>query len=773
MSRTGLTGIRTWLALVLAVSLLGCSKSKKDSRSSAEKVESSAPASTAAAKRPWETAVTPPAEAASVGTGDARATPGYTLLAPLSSNSTYLVDLAGKVVHKWEGDCRPGQAAYLLENGHLLRAGMVLPPKKDHESPPAPGAGGKVQEYTWDGELVWDYPITDDIHTPHHDIEGMPNGNVLLIVSESKTLEEALAAGRDPALLRGSKLRADCIIEVKPTGKTTGEIVWEWHAWDHMVQDRYADKANYGDVASRPELVDFNYAEELVDRLSSKEANKLASLGYLDSSSTSQPKHSSPFWTHINSVDYNAELDQIMLSALGFNEVWIIDHSTTTEEAAGHTGGRGGKGGDLLYRWGNPRTYYAGSVRDQELFAQHDASWISAGLPGAGNMLVFNNGLHRPGGNHSSVEEVVLPVNSEGHYVREGKDAYGPKEPVWSYTAPEPSDFYSMYVSGAQRLSSGNTLICAGQTATVFEVTPDKEVVWRYLCPVPNTARFGGASSSRSRSRGQSPRELEDAAARSGPPDRNDERTRSRPGDSSDRVRPGGKEETVRYPGVSGSRSGRTGRGSDGPPSAGPGAPSDASRRPGGEAKGSRGPGDAGREGGPESGPPRTEDVEQLFVAMDSDEDGEVSAAEISDAMLAVLRADRNRDGKLSPDELPAMRPGRRERDEPMDRDGGHARPDSDEGEMVSALDGASYLASIGKDASPIFRANRYASDYPGLAGKDLTPGESILELVRAAGIGTGTDSHRRGGRRRPGDRSGGDGSSALDRLIKRQREQP
>jgi hypothetical protein len=82
----------------------------------------------------------------------------------------------------------------------------------------------------------------------------------------------------------------------------------------------------------------------------------------------------------VNSVSYNAKLDQILISVRSFNEFWIIDHSVTTKEAAGHTGGRSGKGGDLLYRWGNPSAYRAGKTSDQKLFAQHDAHWIPEGL---------------------------------------------------------------------------------------------------------------------------------------------------------------------------------------------------------------------------------------------------------------------------------------------------------------------------------------------------------------------------------------------------------
>ena len=131
----------------------------------------------------------------------------------------------------------------------------------------------------------------------------------------------------------------------------------------------------------------------------------------------------------MNSVDYNAALDQIVVSVHEFSEIWIIDHSTTTAEAAGHTGGRSGKGGDLLYRWGNPRVYRAGTKADQTLFAQHNAQWIPRGLPGEGHMLVFNNGGQRPDGSYSSVDELVLPVDGQGRYTREPGASYGPKKP--------------------------------------------------------------------------------------------------------------------------------------------------------------------------------------------------------------------------------------------------------------------------------------------------------------------------------------------------------
>ena len=190
-------------------------------------------------------------------------------------------------------------------------------------------------------------------------------------------------------------------------------------------------------------------------------------------------------WNHVNAVAYHPELDQIVISVHDFGEIWVIDHSTTTDEAAGHQGGTSNMGGDILYRWGNPAAYRAGTPKMQRFYGQHDAQWIAPGLSGEGHILVFNNGMERPGpASFSTVDEIVPPVDADGVYQRPLDKAFGPKEPVWIYKASPPTDFYSMHISGAQRLPNGNTLICSGANGTFFEVTPDKQVVWRYVNPV-------------------------------------------------------------------------------------------------------------------------------------------------------------------------------------------------------------------------------------------------------------------------------------------------
>jgi hypothetical protein len=409
---------------------------------------------------------------------DPKACQGYTLLASGTSTNTYLIDMRGRVVRTWESDCHPGLAASLLENGNLLRAGQL-------RNPPFMGGGhgGRVQEFTWEGKLVWDYRHASESQLPHHDVCRLPNGNVLLIAWEKKTAREAVAAGRRPETVK-EYLLTDCILEVKPTGKTTGKVVWEWRAWDHLIQDFDPKKPNHGDAGTHPELIDVNFGEWTIASMVAKpeELKKLQAIGYIGGAGR-KPQRVYPDWTHINSVAYNPTLDQVMLSVPEFGEIWVIDHGTTTAEAAGHKGGRSGKGGDLLYRWGNPRAYRAGTVRDQKLFSQHHAHWIAGGLPGEGNILLFNNGLRRTGGAYSSVEEIVPPL-VKGRYERTPGKAFGPDKPLWSYSAPKRIDFFSQIVSGAQRLPNGNTLICAGTNGTIFEVTPKKETVWKYVNPV-------------------------------------------------------------------------------------------------------------------------------------------------------------------------------------------------------------------------------------------------------------------------------------------------
>ncbi|MHB1557575.1 MAG: aryl-sulfate sulfotransferase [Isosphaeraceae bacterium] len=428
-----------------------------------------------------------------------KALQGYTLISPFNSTRTFLLDMQGRVVHSWEAGCAPALSAFLLDNGHLVRPGSI----GDDASVfgPGPGVGGRIQEFTWDGDVVWNFRFYNPKQLPHHDMTRLPNGNVLLVVWDRKTAEEAIAAGRRPEMTGDRHFMPDSLIEIKPTGKTTGEVVWEWHLWDHLIQDADSTKANYGDVAAHPELVDINFwedenisvtaawqgappAQKADGRPTAKADGKPAARA------DSKPRID-PDFTHFNGISYNPELDQIAMSVWSFSEVWIIDHGTTTAQAAGHTGGRRGRGGDLLYRYGNPVAYRAGTRADRKLFNQHNTHWIPAGLPGAGHLMLFNNGGKRPDGPYSTVDELVLPVDAQGHYTRQPGKPFGPDAPVWRYSAPRKSDFFSSFISGAQRLPNGNTLICSGANGTIFEVTSDKTIVWKYINPFKGDTPIG------------------------------------------------------------------------------------------------------------------------------------------------------------------------------------------------------------------------------------------------------------------------------------------
>jgi uncharacterized protein (TIGR03437 family) len=385
-----------------------------------------------------------------------RAAPGYTLLPPKHNGRTYLIDNNGQVYNTWDSKYEPGQSAFLLPNGHLLRAAML---PQSGSLGTGGGEGGRIEEYDWDGNLVWEFDYFSSTYAIHHDLRMLPNGNIIALLVERKSQAEVLAAGFNPALLQDTFLLPDAVVEIAPTRPKGGNIVWEWHVWDHLIQNFDRSRNNYGDPAAHPELVDPNAS-----------TRKLAT-----------------FWNHMNSIDYNAALDQILLSVRGNSEVWVIDHSTTKAEAASHNGGKFGKGGDLLYRWGNPQMYYAGKSADQMLWEQHDAQWIESGRTGAGNMLVFNNGVNRPGGNSSSADEFAPPVDSGGNYALSSGSAYAPKQLTWTYAGLKGSQWYESDISGAYRLPNGNTLICYGTHGILVEVTAAGDVVWQYVNPVTNT----------------------------------------------------------------------------------------------------------------------------------------------------------------------------------------------------------------------------------------------------------------------------------------------
>ncbi|HAP00572.1 MAG TPA: hypothetical protein DCQ93_01490 [Bacteroidetes bacterium] len=378
-------------------------------------------------------------------------TDGYILFAPVPSKNTYLINKCGELIHQWNSNYNPGLSAYLLSDGKLLRAGYGL---NTHFT--AGGCGGVIEEYDWSGTLTWKYFISDSFQCQHHDVKILPNGNVLAIVWDRRDSTEAVANGKNPATTN-AELWSEKIVELQPVGTNSANIIWEWKLWDHLVQDFDSGKPNYGVVSDHPELVNLNY---FVGPPTSFD------------------------WIHFNSIDYNPALDQILLSSHNLSEIWIIDHSTTTTQAATHAGGNSGKGGDILYRWGNPQAYNRGNASDQKFFKQHHARWIGSGLPDEGKILVFNNGLNRTGGDYSSVDMIATPIDGNNQYPVPATIAFLPSNLFWTYSAPTPSDFYAPNISGAYQLANRSFIITDGPKGILFEIDSSKNTVWKYVNPV-------------------------------------------------------------------------------------------------------------------------------------------------------------------------------------------------------------------------------------------------------------------------------------------------
>jgi hypothetical protein len=380
-----------------------------------------------------------------------RAYAGYTLIFPHNQPDVTLLDNCGEVVHQWTdaANIRPGNAAYLQPDGTLLvckRDAVVA------DDPIWAGGGGEFIELrTWDNELLWSYELNDENARLHHDAIMLPSGNVLAIAWERKTREEAIAAGRDSTLLPEGELWPDMLLEIDTA---TSEIVWEWHAWDHLVQDFDPTQDNFGVVADHPERIDVNWFTD---------------GGKAD-------------WMHANSVAYNADLRQILLSVPEFNEIWIIDHTTDTQEAASSFGGLGKRGGDLMYRWGNPQTYDRGTADDQQLFYQHDAQFITTPPTLLGSISLFNN---RVTDTASQAATLFPPWEMyTWTYTLEPGAAWGPTELENVVTSPDPERALSTGLSSAQYLPNGNQLLCIGRYGYLVELTPNGQVAWEYLVPL-------------------------------------------------------------------------------------------------------------------------------------------------------------------------------------------------------------------------------------------------------------------------------------------------
>ncbi|MBN2090577.1 aryl-sulfate sulfotransferase [candidate division KSB1 bacterium] len=408
---------------------------------------------------------------------------GYTLFA--AKGKTYLIDMEGYIVNQWNLGTNPR----LLDNGNLLDA---------TKSDPSGFSGFK--ELDWNGNTIWEYTEKRNTYFPHHDWTRIFNKKLnayttLYIANKTVTKEQALAAGANPTSSSYNDVQMDAIVEVD----MNGIIVWEWWFFNHIIQDYDATKLNY--VGTGKTIADYP--------------------GKININMPGKPLKKD--WLHCNSIDYNAELGHIVINSV-HGEFYIIDHDNTflANDPTGSITLAATTAGDFLYRFGDPARYNQGdppsiledwttsTTGNKQIGGSHDVHWIKPGLPGAGNIQIFNNGEYLfERVSQSYIFEVNPYFNSQkvntgaylnppdaGYYTWNypNKDAMKQKklisnQVVWIYNSKNDQNFYSTIGGSEQRLPNGNTLICSDSQGHLFEVTYGDavnlpQVVWEYINPV-------------------------------------------------------------------------------------------------------------------------------------------------------------------------------------------------------------------------------------------------------------------------------------------------
>lgn len=352
-----------------------------------------------------------------------RIDPNPILINDIQYNKVFLMSKSGEILHDWPmGEKKLWNDAYLLPDGRLLAS---LRAKNNFIMLGGQGGIMELIDVTW--SVLWNYTLSEKDMIAHHDLEILPNGNILALVWDRLEAEWAKAIGY--------KLNVDIflekIIEINPKNNT---IVWEWQSWDHLIQDISSKFPNYGNVTKSLEKIDINYSQS-----------------------------ASGMVMHANGISYDPIRKLIYVSVYNFSEVWVIDHSTTTLEAATNMGGKYKKGWDLVYRFGNPSAYKG---KGERLF--YSAHYPN--LIGSGKILIFSNG-NGASSQESTAYELKLPEELEN-----GQSTQKLPEVTWSYTHPE---LFFDKVGWVEKLPNGNILITEGD-GTLWEVTREKELVWKY-----------------------------------------------------------------------------------------------------------------------------------------------------------------------------------------------------------------------------------------------------------------------------------------------------
>jgi hypothetical protein len=376
---------------------------------------------------------------------------GFTVLSPLATQAVLVIDMNGTVVKRWDGfNNSAGGPARVLPGGMVMAASGSRPPHQESL---------ELIRRDFDGKDLWRFARGEQITTregttvwsarQHHDwqIVGFPagyyspdstpdvNGGNTLILSHTDRMQPKVA---------DVMLGDDRLIEVSPKG----EIVWEWVASDHIDELGFEADARRAIKAARG----FNKARGSFD------------------------------WLHINSATYVGPNQWFDKGDRRFAPENVIISSREASLLA--IVGRDGK---IVWQLGPDFSASKELRAIRQIIGQHHAHLIPKGLPGAGNLLVFDNG----GSSGYGFNTPIAP-DGVGAFARATSRVLEINpvtlELVWSYTNPR---FFSTNISGAQRLPNGNTLITAGAGGRMFEVTREGAIVWEYMFPL-----FAGANQS-------------------------------------------------------------------------------------------------------------------------------------------------------------------------------------------------------------------------------------------------------------------------------------
>lgn len=388
---------------------------------------------------------------------------GYTLFGTeVESEGTVLIDMNGNVVKQWKDIGQAEHPPKMFKGGYLAGAKRPSPEKKGRTWGDEHSTDLVVVD--WNGKVVRKIPRAG----MHHDFQfecnpagyhapGMPvdeHDGKILILSHKFTHNQEITK---------KELYDDFIVEVDANGK----VIWEWLASDHFNE--------------------MNFPEEFKKTLRK----------YPTFSMTRTPGKKGGDWIHVNAASYvgpNKWWDEDPVTYKMFNpeNVIISNRQTNTsciiEKATGKIVWQIGPYyyKDSVWEF-NGKTYKKAYKKLGQIIGQHHTHMIPKGLPGEGNIMIYDNGGYAGYG----------PRNPGSHYgwsnARRDYSRVIEIDPrtlkiVWEHSAKQMGmrnkyQFYSDYVSSAQRLPNGNTLITNGAVGQVQEITPDHEIVWEYISP--------------------------------------------------------------------------------------------------------------------------------------------------------------------------------------------------------------------------------------------------------------------------------------------------